>query len=586
MKIDLNSLLEQRLQNRIQFDAIDRGDFILPGFLRPCRLRILMVVDGYQGSFLNITYGQLYFSLSTVVDTLANNPEWWVKFNVTKAHRQTDPLGAADVNGFRFTAGSLDNYDQVWLFGARTDDAERLSDTELEVLSRWMDQGGGVLAMGDHADLGAGLCSRIPRVRGMRKWTNAQGVPQPTGANRHDTLLKGHDGFYTFNDESDDRPMQTEVRKYPLSSWSPFFYRSMPHPVLCGADGVIDILPDHPHEGEIIEPANLGQMFSFGAYTNKPEYPSVAGNQPAPEIIAWAFVQGDHTNGLGGAAGTDRNKGAANAKRFGAIGAYNGHGANVGRVVVDSTWHHWFDVNLVGRPLGPGQDPIDPVPATDPKAQGFEYSAAGLAALARIKNYFRNVGIWLASPAKQRCMFMHALWGGVLRYPLVEQLSPALPLWELGTYARDAIGRRAGQCTIIEWVFHLFPLELQEVFKPLKPRPDPCLTCPPFEVLEVYTLGGIVREMLSLAYDARIGKAKVSEESLARTMVVGGDLGVKEFLKTQQNSLEQTRTLMKRLEPNLKVQASAAMFMDGHEQTRSARKSKPAAKGGAKPRKK
>lgn len=96
-------------------------------------------------------------------------------------------------------------------------------------------------------------------------------------------------------------------------------------------------------------------------------------------------------------------------------------------------------------------------------------------------------------------------------------------------------------------MFHLFPLELQGVLKPLKPHPDPCLTCPPFEV---------------------------------------GELGVKEFFKTQQNSLEQTRTLMKRLEPNLKVQASAAMFVDGHEQTRPARKVKAAGKGGAKPRKK
>ena len=586
MSINVKNLSDLQLQARINFEAIDRGDILLPGFLRPCRLKILMVVDGYPGSFLNVSFGHSYFGLSAVVAALQSNPEWWVKFDITKAHRQTDPLGAADMEGFRFTQGgfNINNYDQVWLFGARTDDGERLTDAELEVLARWMDQGGGLLAMGDHADLGASLCSRVPRARSMRKWTNAQGVPQPNGPDRHDTLLKGHDSFYTFNDESDDQPMKTTVRKYPLWGFSPFFHRSMPHPVLCGANGVIDILPDHPHEGEVIEPTNLGQNFSFGAYVNKPEYPTVGANQPAPEIIAWAHVQGDHTEGRGGAAGTDRNKGPANTLMFGAIGAYNGHAANVGRVVVDSTWHHWFDVNLIGRPL---DSPIDPPTGmVDPKALGFLATPAGLAAWERIKNYYRNVAMWLASPAKQSCMFMHATWGGVLRYPLVEQLHPKLPLWELGGYARDAIGRRAGQCTITEWVRVLFPVEISEL---LKRRPAPCLTCPPFEMIELYTLGGIVREMLTLVYASRAGKGEVDEKALARAMVAGSEIGIKEFLTTHQESLKHTQALMKRLEPNFRVVAKAEMFVHAHkEQKATAVRKKPTAKKTtrAKPRKK
>ena len=106
---------------------------------------------------------------------------------------------------------------------------------------------------------------------------------------------------------------------------------------------------------------------------------------------------GDHTEGRNGAPGTDRNKGPASAKKFGVVGAHNGHAAGVGRVVVDSTWHHWFDVNLTGRPLAPG-DPIDPVVPADPKAHGFEATPIGEAAYAREQNYFRNVAIWLAPP--------------------------------------------------------------------------------------------------------------------------------------------------------------------------------------------
>ena len=30
------------------------------------------------------------------------------------------------------------------------------------------------------------------------------------------------------------------------------------------------------------------------------------------------------------------------------ISAYNGHTVDVGRVLADSTWHHWFDINITG----------------------------------------------------------------------------------------------------------------------------------------------------------------------------------------------------------------------------------------------
>ena len=82
--------LSLRAIARNKFEAIDRGDITLPGFLRPCRLKILMVIDGFPGSFLNVSFSDSYFGLATVLDTLRTNPEWWVKFNVTRAHRQTD----------------------------------------------------------------------------------------------------------------------------------------------------------------------------------------------------------------------------------------------------------------------------------------------------------------------------------------------------------------------------------------------------------------------------------------------------------------------------------------------------------------
>lgn len=597
--------LSLRAVARNKFEAIDRGDITLPGFLRPCRLKILMVIDGFPGSFLNVSFSDSYFGLATVLDTLRTNPEWWVKFNVTRAHRQTDsfkPDPATEpvlharygphFENFRFTQGgfNLNDYDQVWLFGARgnPNDGDRLTDAELEILARWMDERqGGLFATGDHADLGASLCARVPRARSMRRWTSSnvpgvipKPVTSPSGSGRHDTLLKGEDVFYTFNDESDIHPMHTTVKKYPLVSWSRLFHRSAPHPILCGANGVIDILPDHPHEGWVNDTADIapGLTFSFGAYVNKPEYPSVAGNQPLPEVIAWAHVQGDHTEGRFGNPGTDRNKGPANAKTFGAIGAYDGHGVNVGRVAVDSTWHHWFDVNLTGRPTEPGLDQVDPVTAMDPKAQGFTYNAIGQQAFERIQNYYRNMAIWLAAPAKQNCIFLRATSGAVIRYPLAEQLDINLPIWELGGFARDAIGRRAGQCTITEWIWRFFPIEVQEIFKP---KPDPCLTCPPFEMIELFALGGIVREMLTLAYNNPRGMDKLEETHWANALAKGIEQGLGEFAERYQKSLRQTEASMKLFSAVFKNLPKADVFLAKEKESAKPRKAKAVAKTGS-----
>lgn len=559
-RVDLRNL------NRLRFDAIDRGDLVISPFLRPCRMKILMVVDG-DGGFVTVTYGRLYFSLSALCDLLEHSPDWWIKYDLTKMHRQTDPLGAADRNGFRFTDAGFDinQYDQIWFFGARTNinDVARLSDAELEIVARWMDERqGGVFAVGDHYDLGASLCGRIPRVATMRKWSVAQNPPVNYGLTRHDTLRRGHDNYYTFNDESDDIPMSTRVRRYPLWSTNIFRRRWAPHPVLCGKNGVIDILPDHPHEGEVIEPSNPKATFSFGGYTNRPEYPEIAGHREMPNIIAWARVQGDHTEGRSGAPGTDRNKGPANAKEFGAIGAYDGHEANVGRVVVDSTWHHWMDVNLIGRPRS--GDQVDPVPDNDPKAFGFEYSAAGQAAYGRIKEYFLNVAKWLGAPAKQNCMFTRATWGFVIRYPLAEVVSPLLPIWELGGFARDAIGRRASPCTLYSWILPHFP-EWRKVL-PFEidriPEPPLELTTPSWEAFETYIVGGMTREMLELAYGLGEKGAEVDEGQVAEAMAKGMRLGATSFHKDLERSQEESRRYSDIAAQASRARFTAAMFRD------------------------
>jgi hypothetical protein len=278
-------------------------------------------------------------------------------------------------------------------------------------------------------------------------------------------------------------------------------------------------------------------------------------------VIAWGDVQPYHTYEI------DINKRAANPKRFGLIGAYNGHDAGVGRVVVDSTWHHWFDVNLTGRAI---QD-LDSEPHSiwNPKVYGFHASPAGQAAYARIQNYFRNVAIWLAPPSQQSCMAFRAMWGMIQRYPAIERLSTRQKIWELGGAGLDALGRRASQCTVSDWIHDFFIERVAE--EQFKPGPEPCLTCPPFELLEQYAIGGMTRQLLSLVYDLETredpGDEAALEDLVHEAMRAGLDEGWNEFIEDYRRSLESSGERLEalsRLSPRLRLREERG---DGEEAT-------------------
>jgi hypothetical protein len=134
-------------------------------------------------------------------------------------------------------------------------------------------------------------------------------------------------------------------------------YRSVPHPLLCSPEVVVRFLPDHMHEGTCEVPANLEtRTLTLGGGTVR-EYPDYVPASPpsgyvpaplAPEIVATGDVvagttspaldPGDHTG----------SSDPADAITFGVIGAWDGHRVGKGRVVVDSTWHQFFNINLTG----------------------------------------------------------------------------------------------------------------------------------------------------------------------------------------------------------------------------------------------
>jgi hypothetical protein len=313
-----------------------------------------------------------------------------------------------------FSDAFLATYDQVWLFGVSTS-APYLSAGEIAALDRWMRNGGGVLAMGDHENLGLGLCGAVPRVKTMRLWYYP--ANQPDGRDpapgrddntRHDTLQPP-----SFNQE-DALPQKIRpTYRQTWRVWAPFRRRRYPHPLLCGPRGVIEVLPDHMHEGDctLVPKGNV----------DKVEYPG----EERAEVVAKAVSR----------------VGVNGPDDYPVLAAYDGHarGAAGGRVVVDATWHHWFNINLKGLRST----------AADISARGIAYKD--------ILAYFRNVAVWLSPPRQQTAMRRAGTLISLHLSNIVEKTvtvrdfdRPHLLL--LGIEARDALGRIAPQCQAAAWL--------------------------------------------------------------------------------------------------------------------------------------
>ncbi len=563
---------------RLERSRIDR-EFIFKAFphlydeilLLPVPLNILMVTDG------SLNFGNGGFGLSTLVGALEEGLGVHAWPNITTAHRRAD--SAANISNFRFDqtyfGHALSYYDELWMFGFERDDSQQISNSELETIIQFMDSGKGVFATGDHVNMGKSMCGRIPRVRSMRRWqydpadvpaftfSAPPGDPVNPGdpadvvyrmRYRHDTLRQGHDGSgnaFQFDDQSDDVPQPLQLNWNYLPSTNIFFQRRYPHPLLCSTTGPIEVLPDHPHEGWCEAPSNLSGTYSSGNVV-KNEYPELtpgAGDHFSPELVAWGTVLGGHTTdevGIGSAG----IKPPVVAATFGVIAAYDGHRlpspTNPGRVSVDSTWHHFVNVNLVGSPN-------NPVVA---KRQGFQATAEGQAHFEKIKAYYRNIAVWLAPKNKQHRMFQRVLWAARYDYPIAEEfaglssrkaiagLRPS-ELLDLGAISRKALYRYAPPCTVLHWLrlvleeFYPKRIPPWDVWFP-RPRPEPDpgpLFDPETEVLTILgsIMSGIVAEFPNRDLDDRDKAGEVLEKVLAE----GAQRGVRAAWQHYRESAEQ-----------------------------------------------
>ncbi len=485
-------------EDKLSLEILDLREILdIHSIFRRAIIKILIVVD------TQISIGDLEgFGVGRIVRLLRNTNVGCSKFRVDIAIRNSlafsdNPNAAiseARYQGFRYNSVHADgssvisDYHEIFFFGFQpgnngapddtdVEDPDSLpaSDIELRVLRDWMNAGGGVFATGDHHYLGASMCYRIPRVGTMRKWTNLDGVPTIGGNTRIDTNQPATPGQEAGTDVI---PNSAERDEFPQPiEWVPdsifrngFLTIKRPHPVLCHPEhGPIDVMPDHPHEGCCFEPADIdiAERLDFGD-GQQDEYPSHNGSRPEPKIIAYGNTVPDPP--------FDHQKGEQPPLRFPMISVYDGHKAEIGRVVVDSTWHHWFNLNLDG--IETNGDPVH---------------------WDKISRYFINIAVWLAEEG----VYREHCWWEILRsqliYPGLELQNSKLDYLERGKILQRHLRATWGPCAVFEFVYinicDIAPniCRLYEI-PPLKPSPlpDPCWSCPPWEFIEVAFLGGLV----------------------------------------------------------------------------------------------
>lgn len=521
-------------------------------------IKILIVVDGG----ISLTEQPSGFGVGRIIRLLRESHVGCKYFSVDTARRENSNTGSPTYTGFRFDrmeGGSpvINKYHEIWCFGFNPDnDAETdanitdplklpTSANELKVLTQWMNaRQGGLLAMGDHDYLGATMCHKIPRIRSMRRWTNAQGVPPIGGFGdadthlRHDTnqpfttgQLAGTD-IIPFGVQEDSKPQNISWVPWVAQQVNVFQIRQRPHPILCHpVHGPINVMPDHPHEGWCYEndEIDLNADLNITGLSGK-EYPTVAGNQPKPTIIAHGTTTPNPPYRLA--------KGPSPQKRFGMISVYDGHQANVGRVATDSTWHHWFDENI----------------------QNIE--AAGGSNWDKISRYYLNVAVWLAPPGISDYCLVLDLLTTHFTYLGFQEYTPRASVFDLGRAFHTHLVRFYGPCWVTSWVLDRLRIVDADFWAWLKdrlfwkdgiptPGGDPCLSCPPFELIEIAVLGGLVRHSFEVVKEMKViddkktSARKLSPEKLVKDQLAGVEIGLKEFRSALSKSLKEMQILVR-----------------------------------------
>ena len=359
-------------------------------------------------------------------------------------------------------------FEEIWFFGLhqankrtfsmrvfRGGPESELTQSEVLTLQTWMQDGGtntavggGVLMAGDHnhprpADtipstnpicsatneepfLGRGraIGRCVPRAGLLRDWEG-----DPTNVANHSNNTIFNSGIQT-----DRFPQRlTLVNVDANGDPSP---QGQPHPLFNYKPGqYIECFPDHNHEGALVEIDPVGDLWPKGIKA---------------QVVARGIDQ-------------------VHAKLLDIIIAYNGDRADVGRIVADSSWHHYFNVNL--RP--------------------FSYPSSEGSPADQIGQFYANLAIWLAPRTIRTNMALAMCWRLATYTVFMEPLGD---VWHIGREALSILIQVASPCEVNEVIQAMVPERLKSIRFPLDAAVVSHL--PPLELLLGCVLSSYHVEMI------------------------------------------------------------------------------------------
>lgn len=373
-------------------------------------------------------------------------------------------------------------FDQIWFFGIHQINKanfrlriggggpeSELDKAEVAALRTRMDRGLGVLVTGDHANerpadaldnpdspypdlvrgdqylgLGRALGRCIPRAGLMRDWEG-----EPTADPRHSFNTQ----VVTFGTSLTQRAFQQDSvpQQLILKTFNERGKPSLegrPHPLFFYRQGeAILLFPDHLHEGAVTLPDKLEEDL----------WPRTADRfQPKPRVVAY---------------GVDKR----NAKKLKLIAVYDGDLVGAGRIVADSTWHHYFNTNLAAFP-----------------AISAPFTAAD-----QIGQYYANLVLWL-TPRAKRSQMADAMSRWIARQPeLVELVGPnpskrMSDILVTGGLSRKYLREVASDCEIHELLQMAIPRASGKQYESLY-FPEESRTLSPLPSMELL-LGSLIHD--------------------------------------------------------------------------------------------
>lgn len=293
---------------------------------KPIRILLQTTIPSTEDDWSIFRFSLLQDYLASIQDE-AGNP----LFEVNARDRYADAEGNDPILS---TLGES-NFDQLWLFALDTGDG--LTEKDIAGINAFHQRGSGILTTRDHQDMGCSMCGLVD-IGDLHYFNTKNPDPDNTRWSRDDphTTYISWPNYYSGANGDYQKIMPVEPIHELLKN---------PH----SPSGRIEFFPTHPHEGGI------------GVHPDK--------------LNARVIAQG---------------KSLATGRDFNLVVALDHYtdaqGKRVGRVVANSSFHHFVDYNWDVNKGCPTF--VDELPGNGMKTEPR--------ALEDIKTYVRNVALWLA----------------------------------------------------------------------------------------------------------------------------------------------------------------------------------------------